>query len=120
MTSQQKSIIFWIIFLVIVVAIFVWVIPKYGRLSKKFSIAQTRSLAATLTASSAANYTQRQHNPTTGVAITNCKDVLNIVGNNLPTGYEIVSQAISPDKVAICVLNGPGTSTVQFSVIGIS
>jgi exopolysaccharide biosynthesis protein len=119
-TSKQKSIIFWIIFLVIVAVICMMILSKYGTLSKDLRATQARNLASSLTSSSAANYTQRKSNSSSGISIKNCKDVTNITGNHLPTNYEITDQAVQPDAVIFCTLNGPGIASIQFSVIGIN
>jgi hypothetical protein len=118
--SKQQSIILWIIFLVIVAVISVMLFTKYGSLSKELHVTQARNLVSNLTTSAAANYTQRKSNPSNGVPIKNCKDIMNIKGNTLPDGYQITDQAIQPDAVVFCTVNGPGILTIQFSVIGIS
>jgi len=119
-TSKQKSIIFWIIFLIVVVVICMVMFSKYGKLSKEIRATQVRNLASNLTSSSATNYRQRKSNSSSGIPIKNCKDVINIVGNQLPTSYDITNQDVQPDTVVFCTLNGPGIASIQFSVIGIN
>lgn len=120
MSTRLRSTIFWIIFLLIVAGIALLIFPRYGRLAKQLTTSQARIFTNNLTASSAANYTQRKANPTLGMAITNCQDIVKLSGSGLPAGFQIVSQAIAPDTVSFCSLTGPNIKKIEFSVIGIN
>lgn len=119
MGSKARSALFWIIFIIIVVILAITVLPKYGFLAKQLRHTEARNVATNLTAASAANYTQRKLNPTSGIPIKNCTNVGIILGNKLPPGFQIESKDLESDKMGSCVLKAPG-GNIQFNVVGIN
>lgn len=120
MDSKKKSIMFWLIFILIIATVVLFGYYKFSFLSKDINKANAETLAARLSSSTAANYTLRKSNHLKGITIANCLDVVNISGNVLPTGYQIMSQVILSDQVVFCTLTAPKIEPIQFSVIGIT
>ncbi|SRR5579883_2762277 len=121
MRNQQSG--FTLIELIIVIAIIgilaVIAIPKFFNLSTNAQSAATAAVAGALSSANANNYAVRSLNSSLGNAVANCTDVATALQGGLPAGYTITSAAISPaaagTTINTCVLNGPNSSTANFS-----
>lgn len=119
MTQLQKTLTFWVIFLIIIAIITLLVFPQYGYVARTIRFSLGRNVANILTAATAANYRLRKADATKGTPILNCQDIVHIQGNKLPKEFYIANQEMPTDKVVFCTLIGKGIQPIQFSAIGI-
>lgn len=128
---QGKKLGFTLVELVIVIIILgilaAVAVPKFLDLSSNTKTAATdakaattNSVAASLAAANAVNYTARKANATKGIAVTNCTDVAKTLQGGLPAGYAITSASIAADATTSCTLSGPDSTTAMFNATGIS
>lgn len=96
-------------------------IPKFISLSGDANLAAANGVAGALSSGSTLNYAARKQNPSNGVAISNCTDVVQTLqGGTVPTGYTVGSAAVGVNSVVNCTLTGLGTASASFTAIGIS
>lgn len=109
-----------IIVLVVIAILAVIAVPRFINLTTSGRQNATNSVAASLTAVSAANFAQRTANSGVGSAISNCTQVGPLLSGGLPSGYSITSTAVSAGSSVTCTLNGPGSTTASFTAMGIA
>jgi MSHA pilin protein MshA len=96
-------------------------IPKFVDLSGDANQAATNGMAGALSSAAAINYAARKAKASNGTAVDNCDDGAALLqGGALPTGYTITSAAVAAEATKTdCVVNGPGSKTASFTIIGI-
>lgn len=96
-------------------------IPKFVDLSGDANQAATNGMAGALSSAAAINYAARKAKATNGTAVDNCDDGAALLqGGALPTGYTITAAVVAAEATkADCVVNGPGSKTANFTIIGI-
>ena len=79
-------------------------------------------IAASLSSASSLNFALRSVEPTKGVAINDCSDVVSLMeGDVLPSGYSIVPNAVAVGTVkADCVVQHSLGQSANFTVYGIN
>lgn len=121
---------FTLIELVIVIAIIgiltAVAVPKFIDLSTEAKLQAVRSTAGSLAVGGSNNYLVRKLDPASGFAVSNCTDAGDLLKGGLPSGYTIVSSAISEGVTATCTVVSPGGSTLEsdevatFTITGIA
>jgi prepilin-type N-terminal cleavage/methylation domain-containing protein len=109
-----------IIVIVIISILAVIAIPRFINQTTTAQQNSTRSLAAALAAASSTNFARRSANSSAGSVISNCTQIGNLLQGGLPTGYSITSLSISNGATATCTLTGQGSTTANFTGLGIS
>ena len=80
----------------------VFAVPRFLNLSTQSNQTATTALAASLGTVSASNYARRSANSSQGSVVSNCADIGPLLPGGLPSGYGIVSLAISAGGSATC------------------
>lgn len=120
MNNKQKTIVNWVVFLILIGLFFSIDFTETNLLSRDFRQVTASDIATNLTATSAVNYTQRKTNPNFGIAVTNCIDLTNFLDSESKNVYHIKSKKINSDENVLCTLHRHGLKKVEFSVLGIS
>jgi MSHA pilin protein MshA len=96
-------------------------VPRFIDLSAEANQAATNGVAGSLSSGAAINYAARKANSAKGSAVDNCNDGASLLqGGALPPGYSITAAAVAADASATCALAGPGSTTANFTIIGIN
>lgn len=115
---------FTLIELVIVIAIVgilsAVAIPRFIDLATEAQQAATTAVAGALSSANASNYASRKANSSLGIPVSNCSDLSSALQGGLPSGYTISSGAVAVDSSVSCTLNGPSSTTENFTATGIS
>ena len=121
MRSQHGfTIVELIVVLVLIGILAVFAVPRFIDLSSSGKQSATNGVAASLTATSSANYAKRLANSSAGSAVSNCTDVGPLIAGGLPAGYSITATAVSNGARVTCTLNGPASTTANFVALGIT
>jgi MSHA pilin protein MshA len=109
-----------IIVLIILGVLSVFAVPRFIDLVRnKNSITNAKDAAAALTSANETNYKTRKSNSSSGVAISNCKDVVSVLpGGTLPENYDITSTVVPVNTKVTCTVTGP-EDTATFTATGI-
>ncbi|MDR3477039.1 MAG: prepilin-type N-terminal cleavage/methylation domain-containing protein [Gammaproteobacteria bacterium] len=114
---------FTIIELVIVITILgilaAVAVPKLFNITPDAQTAATKAVAGALGSVNGENYAARTINATKGGAVANCTDLGTLLQNGLPSGYTIVSGAVSVSNTITCTVNGPSSTSATFLATGI-
>jgi prepilin-type N-terminal cleavage/methylation domain-containing protein len=95
-------------------------IPKFIDLSTDAKQAATNGVAGGLSSASGINYAARKANAAKGSAVANCTDGGTLLQGGLPTNYTITAATVTVDTTVTCVLTGPGATTANFTITGIT
>ena len=95
-------------------------IPKFIDLEEDTQVAALQGVAGGLSSAAAINYAASKVDINKAVLIDDCTDTAAAMQGGLPTGYDIMSQAIEPDEVAFCKLIQLETTYItEFQTIGV-
>lgn len=115
-TLIELTIVTFIIAILVMIAL-----PKYISLNSNTKQNAVTAMAGALTSASSINYAASKSGSGKAKTIANCTDVANALTTNtpMPTGYTIVSQAVSVNQTATCTLvHSDGITTATFTAIG--
>jgi prepilin-type N-terminal cleavage/methylation domain-containing protein len=119
---KMKSGGFTIIELVIVISILgilaAVAVPKLFNITPDAQSAATKAVAGALGAVNGENNAARTINSIRGGAVANCTDVGTLLQGGLPSGYSIVSAAVSASTTITCTVNGPSSTSATFFATG--
>ncbi len=82
--------------------------------------AATSSLAAALSAANSVNYILRKRNPTEGITVNNCTDLISTFKEGLPVGYSIAPVVVDTGVNVSCTLSGINDTKAIFVATGIN
>jgi type II secretory pathway pseudopilin PulG len=115
--SHSRSLVPWIVFLLVIGIVIAITIPQYQYISTELRKAKARHVAAALSNAAASNYVARRLHLAEGISIGNCQEILKLRENPLPAGYTIPSKTIAADVIDVCQLQGT-SGPMLFNVIG--
>ena len=98
-------------------------VPRFVNLSDEAQAAATQSIAGSIESASALNHAVDIANEAglstdTFEQIEDCDEGENLLSTALDTGYSITSAAVTNKQTVTCTLNGPGSTTATFAIIG--
>ncbi|WP_086931227.1 type II secretion system protein [Agarilytica rhodophyticola] len=98
-------------------------VPKFVDLSDEAQVAATNNIAGSIESASALNHAIDIANEAglstdSFEAIDNCDDSGSLLAGGLPPNYTVTAAAVSDKATVTCTLNGPDSTTAQFSIIG--
>lgn len=109
------------IVMIIIAIIVMVVLPKFVDLNTDTKQNAVSAIAGALTSASSINHAASKAGSSKAKTVANCTDVSTALTINtpLPTGYTIVSQAVSVNQTTTCtVVHSDGFTTATFTAIG--
>lgn len=94
-------------------------IPMLYDLSNEAKQSSTQTIAANLSSLNTTNFVSRKKNPTKGIAVRDCTDLIHALKDPLPAAYTVTPAEVAEGQTVTCKLAGPASTTATFTATGI-